>query len=623
MGNGLRAFARFAKRVEQIGRGLRNASSRSIAAQAAAARTSLLSRGFTPEAAAEIFALVREVSQRELGLRHYPVQLMGGCALLQGCLAEMETGEGKTLTAALPAIAAALAGHAVHVITVNDYLARRDAELLRPLFRAFGLSVGFTEHGQSPEERRQVYASDIVYCTNKDLVFDYLRDRLAVRGSGSPARRRMVQAIEGTGASHPPLLLRGLQFAIVDEADSVLIDEARTPLIISSGGSDDAREAAWRSALDAASRLMPARDYTIEAGGRSVALTEAGKVRLERSVAALGDVMAIRRAREELCEQALRAMHCFHRDKHYIIADGKVQIVDEFTGRVLPDRSWERGLHQLIEIKEGCDLTGEHRTLARITYQRFFRRYLSLSGITGTAKEVAPELHAVYGLRVVRIPTHRPVQRRSLGGRPYQTAEHRWQAVVDATVQMVRDAGRPVLIGTRSVAASEEVARRLVAVGIEPRILNARHHEQEAAIIAEAGTARRVTVATNMAGRGTDIRLSRETRDQGGLHVILTEFHESKRIDRQLYGRCGRQGDPGTHEAIASLEDDLFRTHVRRAASWARAGAAVAPISGPIAIALVRAGQRRAERESSRARRETLRRDRQDDTTLAFSGTSE
>jgi preprotein translocase subunit SecA len=330
------------------------------------------------------------------------------------------------------------------------------------------------------------------------------------------------------------------------------------------------------------------------------------------------------RGREELAEQALAALALYQRDAHYLVADGKVQIVDEYTGRVMPDRSWERGLHQLIEVKEECEVSGRRTTLARITYQRLFRRFLRLCGMTGTAREVAPELEAVYGLRVVRIPTNRPARRSDLGQRLYATAEHKWTAVAEA-VARVSGAGRPALVGTRSVAASEELSARLASRGLEHVVLNARQDGDEAQIVARAGETGRITVATNMAGRGTDIRLGAEVAARGGLHVILTEFHESARIDRQLYGRCARQGDPGSFEAIVCLDDDIFRKHGGALARIlaARHGGAPETLPGWAAAALQRVAQGSAEAANSRARQATLDLDRQFDQALSFAGRGE
>src|SRR5262245_27518199 len=449
------------------------------------------------------FALAREAARRHAGMRHFRVQLIGGAALMDGALAEMQTGEGKTLTALLPAVTAALMGRPVHVITVNDYLARRDAEQLRPVFGALGLSVGLVQHGQELRERQLAYGADVTYCTNKELVFDYRRDRLVLGTS----RTQTGLLVEGLVTNSPArrsqrLLWRGLHVAIVDEADSVLIDEARTPLILSSGQDGVANESAtYEVALDMARQLVSGEDFHLLASEKMVRLTRQGEHRIAELVSGLQEPWTIRKAREDLIQQALCALHIYQRDVQYIVVDGKVQIVDEFTGRVMPDRSWERGIHQLIEVKENCAVTQRRQTLARITYQRFFRRYAHLCGMTGTAVEAAGELYAVYGLRVVRIPTNRPLRRTDVGTRTYLSADLKWKAVLESAAHATHR-GRAVLIGTRSVGASEHVCNLLRQAGLRPVILNARQDRQEAEIIASAGQPGRITVATNMAGRG-------------------------------------------------------------------------------------------------------------------------
>jgi len=579
-------------------------------------RPLLLRHGFQPELVARAFALVRAAAGRTLDMRHFPVQLAGGHLMLAGMLAEMETGEGKTLTATLPAATAALAGMPVHVVTVNDYLARRDADWTGPVYEALGLTVGVTQHGQSPEERRAAYAADITYCTNKDLGFDYLRDALILASRTGQARLRLEKLL-GRGNRLERLLLRGLHFAIVDEADSVLIDEARTPLVISGGGADG-DQALYAAALEIC-RKLDETHFQVDRAERAIRLTEAGRAYLGELAEALPAAWRSARAREELAQQGLAALHLYQLDTHYMVREGKVQIIDEYTGRVLADRSWERGLHQLVEVKEGCEVTGRRSTLARITYQRLFGRYLRLAGMTGTAAEVAPELEAVYGLKMARVPTNRPSRRSDRGAGLYTTRGEKWNAVANAVARMIRS-GRPVLVGTRSVAASEELSHILKANRLEHVVLNARQDGEEASIVARAGEPRRVTVATNMAGRGTDIKLAPEVAALGGLHVILTEFHESKRIDRQLFGRCARQGDPGSHEAIVSVEDDLFRRH---AGPLTEVFAALPALPAWGAGVLRAAAQKSAEAANAHDRRVTMQEDRRLDSALAFTGRGE
>jgi preprotein translocase subunit SecA len=560
-----RRLARFVKRVEDHEQSLIGQSDESLRGGVDQMRRHLLTGSVRSNAVALAFAYAREAAQRHIGMRHFHVQLLGGAAMMTGALAEMQTGEGKTLTALLPAATWALMGRPVHVVTVNDYLAHRDAQLLGPVYKALGLTVGLIQHGQDPKDRQKAYGCDVIYCTNKELVFDYLRDRLVL----GPRRARARLLIDGLfNTSVKPtsqrLLLRGLQVAIVDEADSVLIDEARTPLILSGPqNSVETDVETLQAALEFARSLVQGRDFDLLQSEKRIRLTEQGKNRVAQIVTARPGIWAIRQAREELVQNALAAIHVYQRDIQYIIANGTVQIVDEYTGRVMPDRSWERGIHQLIEIKEDCALTRRNQTLARITYQRFFRRYLHLSGMTGTAVEAAGELRSVYGLRVVRIPPNRPLRRSDLGTKVHLAADSKWNAVVNSAVT-AQQRGQAVLIGTRSVGASEHVGKLLLNAGLTPVILNARQDQQEAEIISRAGSPGSITVATNMAGRGTDIKLHPAVQGAGGLHVILTEYHESSRIDRQLFGRAGRQGDLGSFEAIVGLDDDLFQRFVGR-----------------------------------------------------------
>jgi len=440
-------------------------------------RRRLRVEGLGDAACARAFALIREMSTRVLGLRHYDVQLLGGWVMLRGMVAEMQTGEGKTLTACLPAATAAMSGVPVHIVTVNDYLVQRDAELMGPLYRALGLSVGTIVEGMGHAERRDAYACDVVYCTNKQLVFDYLRDRM-IRGSLGAVRMRL-DGLFGDRAVTPRLLLRGLCFAILDEADSVLIDEARTPLIISRSVEGDEREAMYREALTLASGLRPRVDYRIDLARREIELTDAGNNELAGRAGGLGGVWTGSRRREELVRQALFARELLVRDQHYLVKEGKVQIIDEYTGRLMPDRSWEQGLHQLVEAKEGCATTPQTETLARISFQRFFRRYLHLAGMTGTAREVVSELWSVYRLNLVTVPTNRPLRRVALPGSVFRTEDAKWAAAV-GRIGELRAGGRPVLVGSCSVGASEHLSALLTAAGIDHRVLNARQDKDEA-----------------------------------------------------------------------------------------------------------------------------------------------
>lgn len=597
-----------------------------LRAAAAGLRPRLRAQGYTPELVAETFALIRAAAARSLGQRHYTSQLMAGYALLRGRLAEMATGEGKTFCATLPACTVALAGYPVHVITVNDYLAKRDAEKMKPLYDFLGLSVGVVVQGMEKPLRRAAYAQDITYATNKELAFDYLRDRVAIKGRGSRLHQA-ARVLRGQAEGEEALVMRGLYYALVDEADSVFIDEARTPLILSAsrGGAEDVADCA--AALELAAQLEEGEDYRVDPQAHRVVLTEAGQTRLddyaEERAETLGGVWTSPRAREERLRQALAALHLYRRDEQYVVAEDKVQIVDESTGRLMPDRSWERGLHQMIETKEGVTPTPRRETLARLTYQRLFRRYLHLSGMTGTAAEAAREIRTVYGLQVVRVPLNRPSRRVYLPDVLLPTLQAKWEAVA-ASAQALAAQGRPVLIGTRSVRASEQISAVLTARGIAHALLNAKQDADEAAVVAEAGQAGRVTVATNMAGRGTDIELGEGVDARGGLHVILTEFHDSRRVDRQLFGRSARQGDAGSCQAIVSLEDEVFTVAVPGpTALLQRLQREGRRLPAGACAALRWLAQWMTERRHTAVRLSNLKQDRQLDQALAFTGKGE
>ncbi len=620
-----RRLRRFVNLVELHGQALGGRSHGELLAEAGDVRHRLREKSPSDDVIARSFALVREVSTRVIGQRHFDVQLIGGWVLLYGMVAEMETGEGKTLTATLPASTAALAGVPVHIITVNDYLAKRDAAWMGPIYNALGLTVGVIVHGMDSEKKRKAYACDVVYCTNKEITFDYLRDRITLGSQPSQSHLR-VEALSGVGSTSRAsrLLLRGLHFAILDEADSVLVDEARTPLIISESRASPQERQAYETALKLAGKLKRGRHFKVDRQDRRIEFTGAGHGRLEEFGRSLGGVWTRRQLRNEMVLQALSAQQLFLRDQHYLIKDDKVQIIDEYTGRAMPDRSWEHGLHQAIEANEKLPLTRQNQPVARISYQRFFRRYINLAWMTGTAREVSRELGAVYGLAVVCVPTNRPLRRKGRTDRVYRTNAGKWKAIIER-IHSVHRTGRPVLVGTRSVEASEHLSSLLAAAGLPHRVLNARQDEEEADVVATAGDRSRITVATNMAGRGTDIRLVDGVAELGGLHVIATERHDARRIDRQLFGRCGRQGDPGSYEAIVSLEDELIASCP---AKWGRLfffkkGRASTPLSPWSGRFLLRRAQRVAERQHWHARCDVLRMEESLEKTLAFSGAPE
>jgi preprotein translocase subunit SecA len=607
----------FLRQVARASEGLELLTTHELSEMASVLRRDLHRNGLRPDLVASAFAVIREVSGRTLGMRHFDVQLLGGWAMMRGKVAEMETGEGKTLTATLPAATAALAGIPVHIITVNDFLVARDAAWMKPLYDVLGLSVGTILEGMGPTDRRRAYGCSITYCTNKQVVFDYLKDRLLLQQENR-ALHLKIEALHRADPRVSRLMMRGLCFAVVDEADSVLVDEARTPLIISGGRGAGDEERVYRQALDASRRMLAGRDYLVSERERHVDLTDLGRAHAARLTNRYGGVWNAPGHRENIVRQALTALHLHLRDKHYIVDEGQVRIVDEYTGRVMADRSWERGLHQMVEAKEGLEISGRQETLARISYQRFFRRYLRLAGMTGTAREVAGELWAVYGLNTVRIPTNRPQARKIHGDLLYPTSQTKWQAIAEQVAELHKS-GRPVLVGTRSVADSEHISGLLSEAGIPHSVLNARQNRTEAEIVAQAGQPGRVTVATNMAGRGTDIRLAPGVGEAGGLFVIASERHEAGRIDRQLFGRSGRQGDPGEGQAMVSLDDELVRSVFGSLLDRLRSG----HLPGWLGRMLFSWAQRTTERRHSAIRKRLLHSDESLQDLLAFSGRGE
>ncbi len=617
----LAALEAFAREVERQRRLLRDESEEALSRRTEALREALFREGVDGALAAPAFSLISEQARRVLGLEPYAVQLMAGYAMLRGMLAEMQTGEGKTLAATLPTCCAALAGVPVHVITVNDYLVERDAELMRPLYEKLGLSVGVVLDADTDvDTRREAYKANITYVTNKQIAFDYLRDLMA-RGND---RSKMSLDLLSRSGDESPFVLRGLCYAIIDEADSVLIDEAGTPLILSQTVESGDLERLSREALDLSHRLEEKLDFEVDVGARRVELLDEGREKLQQLAEPMQGIWCAERRREELVMQALQARFLYRRDEEYLIRDGKIMIIDRNTGRAMPDRSWEMGLHQMIEANEGLELSGQRKTLARISYQKFYRRYLRLCGMTGTAEEVRGELDRVYDLRTIRIPTRRPVQRRAHKPRIFATAEEKWAAVVER-IRFVHERGRPVLVGTRSVGESEALSQRLHDAGLAHAVLNARQDHREAEIVAMAGQRGRITVATNMAGRGTDIKLTEEVLALGGLHVISTARGEAGRIDRQLFGRCGRQGDPGSYECLDALEDDAIMLSVPGPIRRLLAPSCSRPdsLAHRLALRLVSFVQRRNESRWEGQRQAMTREEERLERALAFSGQAE
>lgn len=494
----------------------------------------------------EAFAVVREASNRvprtpnpeipPFTMRHFDVQLLGGIVLHQGRIAEMATGEGKTLVAILPAYLNALSGKGVHIVTVNDYLAKRDRDWMGPVFEFLGMAAGAIQAHQDYKEKKQAYQCDITYGTNSEFGFDYLRDNMRL------SVEEQVQS-------------RGLNYAIVDEVDSILIDEARTPLIIS-GPAEETTEKYY--VADRIARNLKNKHYEIKEKEKQAHLTDEGIEEVERQLGIGSMYSGTNMDWAHYIAQSLRAHHLFKRDRDYIVKDGQVVIVDEFTGRLMEGRVWSDGLHQAVEAKEHLKVKEENQTLATITLQNYFRMYKKLAGMTGTAVTEAAEFDKIYGLEVVVIPTNKPLRRTNFSDKVYRTEKEKWKAIEEEIVE-IHTMGRPILIGTVSIEKSEALSERLQRRGITHEVLNAKHHEREAHIVAKAGQMGHVTVSTNMAGRGTDIILGEGVAELGGLHVIGTERHEARRIDNQLRGRAGRQGDPGSSRFYVSLEDDLMR----------------------------------------------------------------
>ena len=532
----IKRMQKYVDRINALESNLTNLSDASLSGKTAEFRRRLEKGETLDDLLPEAFAVVREASRRVLGMRHFDVQLLGGVALHNGNISEMRTGEGKTLVATLPVYLNALAGQGVHVVTVNDYLARRDSEWMGRVYRYLGLSVGLIVHGLDFHQRKMSYSADVTYGTNNEFGFDYLRDNMVVYAD------QMVQ--------------RPLNYAIVDEVDSILVDEARTPLIISGPG--ERSTDSYYTLAKIAPKLIPGQDYTVDEKANTVAPTESGIAKVEKHLGVHNLYEAEHMELNHLLNQALRAHALMKRDRDYVVKDGEVVIVDEFTGRLMFGRRYSDGLHQSIEAKEGLKVERESQTLASITFQNYFRMYKKLAGMTGTAKTEEQEFRKIYGLNVIVIPTNKQVIREDYPDVIYKTKRAKYKAVINE-IKERHQTGQPVLVGTTSIAQSEELSAYLKKQGIDHNVLNAKHHEKEAEIVAQAGQKNQVTIATNMAGRGTDIVLGPEVPALGGLHIVATERHESRRIDNQLRGRAGRQGDPGSTRFFLSLEDDLMR----------------------------------------------------------------
>ncbi len=562
----------------------------------------------------QALAAVAVAAQRTVDKAPYPVQLLAALAMHEGLLVQMAAGEGKTLAVALAGVLHGWGGRPCHVVTANDYLAGRDAELMGPLYRRCSVAVSAVEHGLAPDQLRARYDADVVYGTSKQFLADHLFDQIVLEGAIDPVRRRIRELQPATGA----VRTRGLHTAIVDEADSVLIDEANTPLIISAPQPNPLLVSAVLAAREVAEEMQAGADYTVDLEFRDIEFTPAGRRRLEALTRRLPPVWHAPERRDDLVRQALSARELYLRDRHYIVQEGKVEILDENTGRVMPGRSWSYGLHQAIEAREGVQITHPSRTMARMSFQEFFRHYHRLGGASGTLQGVRQELWWTYGLLTFVVPTRLPSQLQVPPPRHFADGAAKWQALVDAVERLHRQ-GHPVLVGTRRLADSETLQARLQARGLTCAVLNAKQLEQEAEIVAEAGKAGRITVATNMAGRGTDILIGPLVASQGGLHVLMLEPHESVRVDWQLFGRAGRQGQPGHAQAYAALDDDLLRRHLPLALAPLRALARLSPRwRGGLIGPMISLAQRRAQARAFQQRRYLQQRERELRKQLSF-----
>lgn len=584
----LRRLQPYLEAVNALGPKIKGLSDAELAAKTSEFRARLAAGETLDDLLPEAFAVVREVAERKVGLRPFDVQVLGAVVLHQRRIAEMKTGEGKTLVATMPAYLNALVGK-VHIVTVNDYLAKRDRYWMGPIYEFLGLKVGLLQEGMGIPERKAAYACDIIYGTNNQFGFDYLRDNLAVSVD------QRVQT--------------GLDYAIIDEVDNILIDEARTPLIISGSTEESAR--LYKKFASLAPLFKEGQDFEKDEKTRAVFLTEAG-VRKAEELLHKDNIYSPENI--ELLhhlEVALRARLFFHKDVDYIVKDGRVIIVDEFTGRLMPDRRYSDGLHQALEAKEGLEIRRETQTLAQITLQHYFRLYKGLAGMTGTAKTEEDEFKEIYGMDVVVIPTHKPMIRKDLPDILFRTEEAKFKAIVDE-VERLHKEGRPVLIGTNSIEKSERLSAMMKRRGLKHNVLNAKYHEKEAEIIKDAGQRGAITVATNMAGRGVDIKLGEGVAELGGLHVIGAQRHESRRIDDQLRGRAGRQGDPGSSQFFISLEDELIRLFggERIGAIMARLGMEEGQaITHDLLTRAVRRAQKRVEERNFEIRKRLLQYD--------------
>lgn len=613
---------KFVRLVDKEGKTFLKKSDKELSTSTREIRQTLHQKGFQVDAVARCFALIREMANRTLKMRPRDVQILGGWALLEGMVAEMETGQGKTLTATLPACTAALGGVPVHIITANDYLVNRDAQRMTPLYQALGLNVGIITDGMEFAARQASYQNEVTYCSSKQIAFDYLRDRLILNGKESRLQMQIDRLADEESRSKN-LLLRGLCYGIIDEVDTVLIDDARVPLMISKGAEESDFEQIYHQAYEVAEKLMPRDDFVIEEQIKRVDLTAKGKFRVVELTEDFGGMWKGIQRGQDLVTQALTAIHGFVRDRHYRVQDNRIHIVDGLDSPKLADKAWERGLVHMLEVKEDCPLSGMKETLAKISYQHFFNRYLRLAGMTASACEVRGELETVYNMSLLKIPSHRPSERIHQPTRVFMDSEDKWNAVVDRVWELNRQKS-PVLIGTRKPASTELLHSLLTKKGMVPDALSGTDAGSDAALMEEAGRPGRITLVTNMAGRGMDLKVASTVLQRGGLYVILSEPHESQRLDRQLIQQCGREGAPGSYELYLSLDDEMVQNFSPGyLLSWCKFIKTVFQATGSrVGEQLVVRSQQGMERYYSKMRVRLTELDKQMNKVLAFSGRS-
>jgi len=589
-------------------------SDSALAQRRTEARAALRTRGLAPGPVVETLAIAGEYARRTLGLSPYAEQLACAGALIRGAVAEMETGEGKTLAAFLAGATFGFAGRMVHVVVPNDYLAARDEKDLQPAYEALGLTTGLVVGGDSVQARRKAYGGDVVYVSSKEVVFDYLRDGLArsSNSQNSALKAKLARALGQADGGNSQPLQRVLDVAIIDEIDSVLVDEAGTPLLISTNRPGDISEEVARQALAIAADFKPGLDFAVDPMDLMPVLTFRGTQRMEGATAALSGPWRIGLIREELIRAAIASHHILKRDHHYLVRDGKIVLIDQQSGRVTPDRHWSHGLSLMVEVREGCLSTGEKKSLASISFQRFFRGYSAICGMSGTVREVAAELHSVYGLKAAAVKRRLPLRRKHARRLTFADRDSLWAAAARAAAELHRR-GLPALVAVRSVGEADRASSALTALDVPHSVLSAAQDKSEAEIVANAGQHGVITVVTNMAGRGTDIRLGEGVAGLGGLVVLLCERHDSRRVDRQLIGRCARQGDPGLVMEFVSREDSALRF---LAPMW-RSVLARQPRLTAAAIAW---SQRLSEKRNRNGRLQLLRRDEQLSKLMAFAG---